>query len=319
MMRERILESLRGKSEYVSGDFISQRLGITRQALWKHIQELKESGYEIAAVPHLGYRLAGIPDRLFSSEISWGLNTKFMARKIYYFESLASTMDAAMQLGLKGSPEGTLIVAESQAKGRGRLGRSWFSPKYKGIYLSFILRPKILPAQAPILTLLSAISICQAAEESSGIGCQIKWPNDILSGNKKLGGILTELHAEMDKVNFVVIGMGLNVNNDKKTLLPGAASLKEIKKESFNRVILLQEILRRIESNYFLLQEKGAPSILDIWRQYALTLGRRVKVDCHKQHIEGEAVDIDVDGSLLVRQDCGLIIKITAGDVLHCR
>lgn len=318
-MQEKILNFLKSKRDYVSGDLISQRLGITRQALWKHIQGLKNIGYDIIAVPHLGYKLISCADRLFDFEVSYDLNTKSLGKKIYYFETISSTMDVAMQLGIKGAQEGTLVLAESQTKGKGRLGRTWFSPKFKGIYLSLILRPKILPSQAPVLTLLAAVSICEAIKKTVDLDTQIKWPNDIIIHNKKLGGILTELSAEMDEINFLIIGIGLNVNNDKKNLVASATSLKEQKKESVNRVSLLQEILRRIEINYLLFQNKGSAAIIDEWRQHNITLGKRVKVYCHKEHLEGEASGIDSDGGLLIRKDSGVIEKVMAGDVVHCR
>lgn len=317
-MQDKIIDFLKRKADYVSGDSMSQRLGITRQALWKHIQELKEIGYDIVAVPHLGYRLLSSPDRLFPSEISRQLNTKFIGKKIYYFDVVSSTMDIAIQLGMKDSPEGTLVLAEAQTKGRGRLGRSWFSPKYKGIYLSLILKPKILPNQASILTLLSAVSICEAIKKITGLDTQIKWPNDILIHNKKLGGILTELNAEMDEIRFVIIGVGLNVNNDTKTIPAAATSLKNEKKENISRIELLQEILRKIEVNYLIFQKKGSRLIIEKWKDYNITLGRRVKVLSHREHTEGEAVDIDCDGGLLVRKDSGLTQKVTTGDVIHC-
>ena len=319
MIQEKILDFLKRKPDYVSGDQISHRLGITRQALWKHIQILKDSGYDIVAVPHLGYRLISSPDRVMPLEVNRELNTKFMGKKIYYFDTVSSTMDIALQLGIKGSPEGTLVLAETQTKGRGRLGRNWFSPKYKGIYLSLILRPKILPNQTPLLTLMSAVSICEAIKEKTGVNCQIKWPNDILIHHKKLGGILTELNAETDLSRFVAIGIGLNVNNGKKTLPIGATSLKEQKKEEINRLDLLQEILRRTESNYFIFQKKGSQPIIEKWRDWNVSLGRRVRVICQKEHIEGEALDIDIDGGLLIRNDSGLTQKVMTGDVVHCR
>jgi len=349
MIQEKILDFLKKKPDYISGDQISQRLGVTRQALWKHIQELKYSGYDIVAVPHLGYRLISSPDRLFPAEISRQLNTKFIGKKIYYFDTLSSTMDLAMELGIKGLPEGTLVLTEAQTKGKGRLGRGWLSPKYKGIYLSLILRPKILPHEAPILTLFSAVSVCEAVEETTAQDPQIKWPNDILIHHKKLGGILTELNAEMDEVRFVVVGIGLNVNNDKKTLCSGATSLREHKKQMLNRIELLKEILRKIEKNYSVFHKEGSTPILEKWREYSVTLGRRVKIYCHrkghtdfsaagggilaypirqgtdkagwchKQHIEGLALDVDSDGGLLIREDSGITQKVMAGDVVHCR
>jgi len=228
-------------------------------------------------------------------------------------------MDQAMQLGMAGAVNGTLVPAESQIKGRGRLGRDWFSPKYKGIYLSLILRPKILPAACPILTLMSAVSICEAVKEASGLDAQIKWPNDVLLHNKKVAGILTEMNAELDKVNFVVIGIGLNVNNDKKSLISQATSLRQEQGQPICRVALLQEFLRRIENNYHLLEDKGAQEIIHKWRSFTLTLGTRVKVSYQNKHIEGQAIDIDIDGALLIRKDSGLIQKLSSGDVTSCR
>jgi BirA family biotin operon repressor/biotin-[acetyl-CoA-carboxylase] ligase len=318
-MKEKILDYLSKESDYLSGDQISKNLGISRQGLWKHIQELKDSGYEIEAVPHLGYRLQSCPDKLFPWEVWRNLHTKFMGKKIEYFDYLSSTMNLAMQLGMQGAAHGTLVLAESQTKGRGRLGREWFSPKHKGIYLSLILRPAISPVASPILTLLSAVSICEAVKKVCALDAQIKWPNDVLIHNKKLAGILTEMNAEVDKVNFVVIGIGLNVNNDKKSLIAQATSLKEQLDQQVSRIALLQELLSRIEENYFLLEKKGNKAIIDKWRNFTLTLGKRVKVYCQDKHLEGMAQDIDVDGSLLIRKDSGVIAKVTSGDVMHCR
>ena len=318
-MKEKILEYLHQKHNYLSGEELSSHLGISRQGLWKHIQELKDLGYEIVAVPHLGYRLEALPDRLFAFEVTRGLKAKTMARKIYYFDYLVSTMDLAMQLGLKGAAHGTLILAESQTKGRGRLGRSWFSPKYKGIYLSLILRPQITPSNSPILTLLSAVSICEAIKETFGLEVQIKCPNDILAQNKKIAGILTEMNAEVDKVNFIVIGIGLNVNNDKKTLIAQATSLKEQLLKPVSRVLLLQAFLNKFEDNYSRWENKGSSWVIERWRSLNSSLGQRVKIYYQHKHLEGVAVDIDQDGGLLIRKDSGIMQKVTSGDVMYCR
>ncbi|MDD5654998.1 MAG: biotin--[acetyl-CoA-carboxylase] ligase [Candidatus Omnitrophica bacterium] len=318
-MNEKILNLLRNSNDYVSGEEISHRLGVSRQAFWKHIQDLKGMGYDIVAVPHLGYRLVSLPDRLFSSEIERGLDTKFMGRKIYYFDTASSTNDIAMQLASKGAPEGTIILSESQTKGRGRLNRAWISPKYKGIYLSVILKPDILPKDAPVLTLLAGVSACEALKEVCGVDSLIKWPNDILAQNKKLGGILTELNAETDEIHHIVIGIGLNVNNDKKSLLPSATSLKELGGENVSRLKLLQEFLRRLEENYLVFQKKGGAATIEKWRRLSDTLGRHVRIISHKEHIEGQALDIDTDGGLLVRQGSGIMRKVMTGDVVHCR
>ena len=228
-------------------------------------------------------------------------------------------MDEAMRLGLEGAPEGSVVLSETQKKGRGRLGREWSSPKFKGVYLSLMLRPKIAPSQISLLTLLAAVSVCQAIKEVSAEIAQIKWPNDLLIHHKKVGGILTELNAEMDKVKFIIIGIGINVNNDKKSLPAGATSLKGQQKQEISRIRLLQEILLRIETNYKLLQKEGGESIISKWREYNITLGRRVRIQYQNRQIEGEAADIDKDGALLLRSDSGITQRVTAGDIVHCR
>ncbi|MCM8770247.1 MAG: biotin--[acetyl-CoA-carboxylase] ligase [Candidatus Omnitrophica bacterium] len=318
-MRDKILEYLKKTDSHISGEELSQRLKISRAGIWKHIQELRESGYEIVAVPHLGYRLFSIPDKLLPQEIACGLKTKSFGCKIRYYEMVSSTMDIAMQAGLEGALEGELILAEGQSRGRGRLGRSWNSPKYKGIYMSLILRPKLLPQETPCLTLLSAVSVCEAIKEDVGLDTNIKWPNDIVIHEKKVGGILTELNAEMDIVHFVVIGIGINVNNDKSQLPLHATSLKEEKKEVVNRVTLLRKILEKLEINYDIFKKHGFHPITEKWRSFSTTLGSRIKVTCQKEHIEGEAIDIDIDGGLIIRKDSGFIEKVMAGDVVKVR
>jgi BirA family biotin operon repressor/biotin-[acetyl-CoA-carboxylase] ligase len=318
-MQERILDFLKRKQDYVSGEDISKHLNVTRQALWKHIQELRDAGYDIVAVPHLGYKLESVPDRLFAFEITSRLNTRLIGKKVYYFDTLSSTMDIAMKLGMEGAQEGTVVVAEAQTKGKGRLGRSWLSPKYKGIYFSLILRPQVLPQECPLLTLLAAVSVVEGVRRKTAIDLQIKWPNDLLVHGKKVAGILTELKAETDGISFIVIGVGINVNNDGKSLIPSASSLKECRKEEVSRVELLQEILRAIEENYTLFKEQGSAQIIEKWRNDNVTLGKRVKVIGRDELLEGDAVDIDADGGLLVRNDSGMISKIMAGDIVHCR
>lgn len=318
-MQEKIVDFLKRKQGYVSGEQLGSHLGVSRQALWKHINELKDSGYEIVAVPHLGYKLVSLPDRLFASEISFGLNTRYIGRRIYYYETVSSTMDIAMELGIKGASEGTIVVAEAQTEGRGRLGRRWLSPKYKGIYTSIILRPNILPNSASFFSLLSAISVCGAVEEMLGLEVEIKWPNDLLIGNRKFAGILTELSGEIDEVRFIVIGAGINVNSSRDSLPPGATSLKEENGSFVNRADLLKEILRKVEQYYIIFNSKGSAPIIEEWQSHRNTIGKRIKVTCKNCHLEGMAVDIDTDGALLVRTDSGIVKKVMAGDVLYCR
>jgi BirA family biotin operon repressor/biotin-[acetyl-CoA-carboxylase] ligase len=321
MVNEELLNILKKRPAYVSGEEISSDLGISRTAIWKHIQELRSLDYDITAVPHLGYRLLSSPDRLFPWEIKYLIKNKFVGKTVYYYERLFSTMGTAMELALSGAPEGALIVAEGQTRGKGRMGRLWLSPKYKGIYFSLIIKPKIPPQRTPVLTLISAVSICEGLRQQLGIDAQIKWPNDILLNNKKIGGILTELSAEMDIVHAVVIGVGINVNNDKKTLPYPAGSLKEITGQEVDRLRLLQSILSCFEEKYLHFQKRGIEKILDDWRHFSDTIGRRVRLSMagKKRALVGKAVDIDCDGGLLIRQDSGLTERIMAGDIFHCK
>ncbi|MFH1622320.1 MAG: biotin--[acetyl-CoA-carboxylase] ligase [Candidatus Omnitrophota bacterium] len=318
-MNEKILALLRNSDTYVSGEEISRHLGISRSAIWKHIQELRQQGYEIVAVPHLGYELASIPDRLLPNEISPGLDTKIIGKEIHYYEMISSTMDIAMDFGLKGCKEGLVVCAEGQYKGRGRLGRFWSSPKNRGIYLSLILRPEISPAESPKLTLLIAVAVCQAIRKVAKIDCFIKWPNDLIINNKKLGGILTEMNAEMDRVKFIIIGLGINVNTPESLLPPKSTSLKEQIGKRLSRIELTKQILREIEKEYFLFQKEGFSPIIKKWKKFSTTLGHRVKVQFHKEHLEGEALDIDSDGALLVKRNSGSVERITAGDIIKIR
>lgn len=318
-MKEEILNFLRKSDGYISGEEISRSLKISRAGIWKHIHELRREGYEIIAMPHLGYNLASVPDKLFPSEIQANLHTKVFGKKIFHYEEVASTMDIAFNLALNGEPEGTLIISEGQQKGRGRLGRNWVSPKGKGIYFSLILRPKIPLLDASRLTILAGVAVSVAIKKITGLNCFIKWPNDILIEEKKVAGILTELNAETDRIKFIILGIGINVNT-KKTLLPKEAmSLKEELDKNISRLELACQVLRDIELLYLLLSKKGFNPIRDEWKHLSSTIGRRIKVVTLKDTVEGEAVDIDNDGALLVRNDSGFISKVISGDVIRVR
>lgn len=312
-----VLDFLKAQDGFVSGEEISRNLKISRTAVWKHIARLRTEGYLIEAVPHLGYRIISIPDKLLPEEISYQLNTKVIGQSLFYYETLGSTMDTAFELGLKGFPEGTVVFAESQTKGRGRLGRSWFSPKEKGIYLSLLLRPEFLPQEAPKITLMTAVSISEAIKKITGLSVLIKWPNDIVVGGKKLAGILTELDAEADKIKFINIGIGINVNSSKSFLPKESTSLKEEIGTELSRIELAREVLRAIESNYFILKDKGFKPILEKWLASSAILGKRIEISSQNRIICGEAQDIDMDGALLVRQDTGFIERVLSGDVVR--
>jgi len=239
-----------------------------------------------------------------------------MGRHLHYYDQVASTMDTAMRFAQEGAPDGTVIIAEMQTRGRGRFARQWLSVKYKCICCSIIVRPDTaITAIAPI-TLMASVSVCAAVKRMSGLDAQIKWPNDILLEHLKLGGILTEMNSSFDRINYVIIGIGLNVN---AAPIEGSVSLARYAEGPVSRVGLMQEILRQMEHYYIKFRKQEFGAILEAWRQYSATLGQRVKIDMHASCIDGIAVDIDTDGGLLVRRDSGLIDKVMAGDVVHCR
>ena len=315
-MQERIIQFLKQTDGYVSGEEISQQLNMSRAAIWKHMQDLRAHGYEITAVPHLGYQLISSPDILSSHEVQFNLKTKLIGQKIVSFDTLPSTMDEAFRLGMQGAPEGTVVCAEGQTKGRGRLGRVWVSPKGKGIYCSIILRPKLTPTQMSRLTLMSAVAIAEAVKKVTSLQPLIKWPNDLMIGSRKLAGILTELRAETDQVTFVVVGIGLNVNSSASQILDTATSLKNETHTSINRIELFQEILRSIEKWYGKVLKGNFEDVLKYARKNSATLKKRVRIADATGTIEGKAIDIDSDGGLLIRLANGKMFKKIAGDVV---
>jgi BirA family biotin operon repressor/biotin-[acetyl-CoA-carboxylase] ligase len=308
-----ILKALREQNSYISGETLAQKFGVSRQGLWKHISKLKDKGYEIAAVPHLGYQLRTIPDKLYPYEIQNNLNTKFIGKNIQYFETIDSTQDVAWELGLGGCAQGTLVVSETQKKGRGRLHRRWLAPR-GGIYFSLILRPQsLLINEVPKITLLAGLSCIYGIKKVVDLDLSLKWPNDILLGDKKLGGILCELDAEQDIINFIVLGIGINVNT--KDLPQSAASLFLYGKRKFPRVDILKSILEEMEVLYERAQKNEFSSILKEWESFCSLWGSRVRVKILDREVEGEAVGIDERGHLLLRKENGLLETVSAGDV----
>lgn len=318
-MRAKILELLRQNSDgYVSGEEVSRRLAVSRTAIWKHIQALKQDGYDIEAHSRLGYRLCGVPDRLTAEEIASQLKTATFGRNVYYLTSVSSTNTEAKRLANDGCPEGQIVVAEEQIGGRGRLSRGWFSPFGKGIWFSLVLRPPFSPQEAPKCTMLAAVAVNRALKQVAGVNCGIKWPNDILCDDRKLVGILTEMTAEMDAINYIVIGIGINVNIEAEEFPPElqsiATSLAVAAGRPFSRLSLLTAILEEFEKLYHLTVEKGFAPVLEQWRDESVTLGRVVDVIGMGRNFSGVAVDIDADGALLVETE-GVRERVVAGDV----
>ena len=320
-MRERILGLLyqRGK-EYISGEELSKRLEISRTAVWKHIKVLKEEGYKIASQKRLGYSLVSVPDLLLPYEIKRDLKTKILGKRIYYFKEIGSTNDFALELARKGIGEGTIVIAEVQIKGKGRLGREWFSP-FGGLWISIILKPKIIPTQAPGMTVIAALGVAETIRKLYSLDVFIKWPNDVLLGSrlKKVCGILTEMGAEQDRVNYVVIGIGVNLNVGIKEFpiefRENTTSLEEELERRIDRGEFTRRMLKEIEDFYLLFKKKGFAPILKEWKNLSATLGKRVKAVSGRRIIEGKAIDIDSDGALIIKTKEGKKERILAGDV----
>jgi len=319
-MRTRILEILRkSPEEYLSGEEISRRLSVSRTAIWKQMQTLKQAGYEIEAHPRRGYRLKNLPDLLLPYEIRDTLSTKKLGQgEIYYFSELDSTNNEGKKQANLGCREGAIVLSETQNGGRGRLSRSWFSPPGKGIWLSVVLRPPFNPYDAPKCTLLAAVAVTKAIRSITGVECGIKWPNDILYQGKKIVGILTDMSAEIDVINYVVIGMGINVNIEEQEfpaeLVHIATSLAIIVGHHVSRLVLLNAVLTELEQAYESVIQRGFSEMLDEWRELSVTLGKNVNVVGSGREFSGIAINIDNDGALLVQTE-EAIERVLAGDV----
>ena len=311
---EALLEVFKTRNdEYISGEELSTTLGVSRAGIWKHIEILRKQGYKIEAAPHMGYKLMGIPDKLLATEIKWGLKTDLFKGAIYTYEETESTNNVAYKLAENGAAEGVTVLAEKQSKGRGRLGREWMSPKGAGIYMSSILRPGILPNEAPKITLLVAVAMCNAVRRITGLPALIKWPNDILIDGKKVCGILTEMKAEQDICTFLVLGIGINVNTKKASLPKGATSLKEELGKEISRIELVRTMLKELEKSYKLFKKEDFEPIRTEWSNLSTTLGHHVKIMMHDKKIEGQALDLDDGGALIVRLDNGFRERVLTG------
>jgi BirA family biotin operon repressor/biotin-[acetyl-CoA-carboxylase] ligase len=319
MKDEVILQLLReDPSGFLSGEEISRRLGVTRTSIWKGVRRLREMGYGIEASTRSGYRLVRSPDLLAPFEIR-PLHTKWMGRTIHYFDTVDSTNSKAYQLAFEGAEEGEVVIAESQGKGRGRLGRDWFSPPFVNLYLSVILRPKSPPHQISLITLMAAVAAADAIQKYTGLDPRIKWPNDLLLRGRKVAGLLNEIHSEIDRVHFVILGIGINLNADEKTfpkeIRARATSLKTEMGRIVSRKDFLRGLLQELERWYEILEEHGGVPVLRAWRERARIKGKRVKVTSFGQTLTGLAMDIDSDGALILKLKNGEQKRILAGDV----
>ena len=316
-LQQELLGALRQSGDYLSGETLASRFGLSRTAVWKRLQRLKAVGYPIIGSPRRGYRLPPHQDLLLPAEIAQDLNTQFIRGPFYHFPTLSSTNDLAKQLARQGSPQGTVIVAETQTAGRGRLGRTWESPRGTGIYVSVILRPALPPVEMPKLTLTAAVAVVEALERATALKVGIKWPNDILCQGKKLGGILMEMETESDQMSHLVLGLGLNVNTPDfpPPLNAIATSLAQAGAKSYSRLTILRLWLEALDQLYADFQALEFTTILSRWRQAAVTLGNTVTVHQGRQIITGLALDINADGALLIRTAGGEIKPVFCGEI----
>ncbi|WLR43716.1 biotin--[acetyl-CoA-carboxylase] ligase [Bacillus carboniphilus] len=307
------------KDQYISGQKISEQLGCTRTAVWKHIDQLRKEGYHLEAVRNKGYKMTEVPDQLTESTIAFGLKTKVIGKHIVLKEKVTSTQKVARELVHSGAEEGTVVIADRQTDGRGRLSRAWDSPKGAGLWMSLILRPQIPIQQMPQLTLLTAVAIVQACEQVAGVNTQIKWPNDILINGKKVVGILTELEAEADQVHAVIVGIGINVNQRLEhfpdSLKETASSLLIESGQTQSRRTLLQVVLKNIEKLYDQYLLYGFKPIKLLWESYAISLNSRVKVNTLQGSFEGIATGINDEGVLLLKKDDGQVERVYSADI----
>lgn len=305
-MKGRILNILRAESGIVSGETISSLLGISRVSIWKHMHKLLEAGYDIRSNP-TGYQLVSSPDALYPWE--------FQEREkyIHYYAEASSTMDIARDLARKGCSSFTVVIAGSQTKGRGRLKRIWLSDE-GGLYFTVVIRPDIPLIMSSRINFMASVVLVKTLRDMFGIDAMVKWPNDILIGDRKISGMLSEMEAEGDLVSFINIGIGINVNNDPVREEPTSTSLKRIIGRNVSRKEILDSFLNLFEKK---IKEGNYDDVMLQWKENAITLNREVKIVTSSGEFHGTAIDIDDNGSLLLKQPDGFIKTVLFGDCFH--
>jgi BirA family transcriptional regulator, biotin operon repressor / biotin---[acetyl-CoA-carboxylase] ligase len=306
----------------VSGARIAREIGVSRSTVWRWVNRLRELGVRAKGEQHTGYFLEKVPDILTANMLRQRLKGSLFGKRIYHFFKVDSTNRVALELGHAGEPEGAVVLAEEQSAGRGRAGHTWHSERAAGIYVTLLLRPKLAPVQAPLLTMMAGLSAHAAIQAQTGLAVDLKWPNDLLIGGKKVGGILTEMHAEPGQVRFVIVGIGLNVNQEKfpGELAPIATSLRAETGRSQSRLELLVRLLREFESDYNRFQADGAGSVIErfmIRSSYAQ--GKRVRVTNGAESFTGMTHGLGPEGLLLVKRENGQVVSVVAGDVAEER
>lgn len=315
--REEILRVLKKRSgQHVSGQELSERLSLSRTAIWKHIQVLRKQGYKISASARQGYQFVASSELLLPTEIKPKLKTRIIGKDMLHFDKIPSTNDRLKKIAAN-KGEGTLVITEVQERGRGRLNRSWHSPR-GGLWFSVLLRPSIISLHAPKLALVAAVAVVEVVR-ALGLKVGIKWPNDILVGKRKVAGILTEMAAQIDKVDYIIIGIGINANVNVKAfprnLRKNTTSLKEEIGRKVDRVDLLTKTLEALEEKYLIFKRGRFSQLLEEWRQFDVLEGKRVKIQTREGMVKGTARGIDEEGNLVVGTTQG-VKYISAGDVM---
>jgi BirA family transcriptional regulator, biotin operon repressor / biotin---[acetyl-CoA-carboxylase] ligase len=317
-MKSKLLAVLKENyPEYVSGEKLSGELSCSRTAVWKHIEKLRKEGYIIKAVRNRGYLLENSPEAFSAHAVSSQLSGAMLPYHINFYRVLSSTQPEAQRLFLEGAREGTVVIADSQTSGRGRLGREWQTREGKGLAMSIILTPGIPPYKAPQLTLAAAVSIVKAVKKVTGVNMEIKWPNDLLINGRKACGILTEMQSDPDQVRSVIVGIGLNVKKDDFSgeLENTAVTLEEAAGMEMNRADLASAILMQFASDYKLFLEKGFKGLKDDWEKHTCTLGRTVRVEQNGVYFTGKAESVDDQGILQLRTEDGRLHPVVSGDI----
>lgn len=317
-MKSRILKMLREQENFISGQEICDSLGISRTAVWKYMNQLKNEGYEIESVPNRGYRLVSLPDIISEQEIKSQLTTTAFGREVYFFDEIDSTNNYIKKIAENGAGHGSLAIAECQTGGRGRRGRAWKSPKGTGIWMSYLLRPAIPPYSASMLTLVAGLAVSRVLSEVTGIEAGIKWPNDVVMNGHKVCGILTEMSADPDIINYVVVGIGINVNTREfpEDIAEVATSLRIETGRQHNRSGIIAKICTDFENLYGKLCECGNMAALtEEYNKHLVNVDREVRISELQDSYSGIARGIDNEGRLLVELPDGSIKPVFAGEV----
>ena len=302
-MKSEILEALRETDGYVSGQDLCNKFGVSRTAVWKAIKQLKEAGYEIEAVPNKGYHIVSAPDLMNKVELESIRNTTWAGQEIYYYDVTDSTNIRAKELAEEGHPSGTLVVADRQEAGRGRRGRSWDSPSGTGIFMTLLLKPEMNPNHASMLTLVAAMAVARAISKCANTEALIKWPNDIVIGGKKICGILTEMSAQFDFINHIVIGIGINVHNEHfpEEIAETAGSILLQTGKRIRRAELIEQILEQFEHYYAIFMEtEDLSGLVKEYNSILVNMNKSVRVLDPKEPFEGKAMGITKTGELIV-------------------